>query len=225
LRTKRKIAGIFGIAVLAAIIVPVLPDAFWDRMRTIQTGAEATDESQMDTSQAGRLHFWRVAIVMGNDRPIIGIGLDAFNYMYDYYDFRNGAFGTKRSVHSSWFGLLAEVGYVGLAIFVVLISRAFYFTWAGARRTVRPRPTCGLQHRARSRPHRVPVGGSFIPHQYNEMLWHFIALSFVFERLVRERLAVPAAVPAEAKPAARPGMWPTQPAVVSGRRGTMRDRR
>ena len=32
----------------------------------------------------------------------------------------NGVYGPKRAVHSSWFGILAEVGYPGLAMFVAI---------------------------------------------------------------------------------------------------------
>jgi O-antigen ligase len=95
-------------------------------MGTIQTAAVAEDDTQMDVSSAGRLHFWQVAIVMANAEPIVGIGFDSYMYQYDAYDFSNGRYGRLKAVHSAWFGMVAEMGYVGLIIFILLIMNAFY---------------------------------------------------------------------------------------------------
>jgi len=203
LRAKYKMRTLIGVVMLVAIIYPVMPNAFWERMGTIQTAAEAEDESELDTSQAGRLHFWRVGADMGNDRPFWGVGFDAYNHMYDAYDFREGAFGKKRSVHSAWFGMLAEVGYVGLGMFLILIGRAFYINWR-ARKMAKARPDLAnlVAYGTALEASLVAfaVGGTFVPFQYNEMLWHFIALTIVLDRLIKERLALPAPVPiAQAK--------------------------
>ncbi|HEX5069855.1 MAG TPA: O-antigen ligase family protein, partial [Vicinamibacterales bacterium] len=199
LRTKRKIRTLLVVGVIAAIIYPVLPDVFWERMDSIQTAAVATDDSQMDTSSAGRLHFWKVAVEMANAHPILGIGFNSYNYQYDHYDFSNGRYGKLRAVHSAWFGMLAEMGYVGLIIFILLLINAFYVNFR-ARRLARTRPDMrNLVIYGTALEGALVVfgiGGSFVPHQYNEMLWHFIALTAVMDRLVRDRMRSPLPVPA-----------------------------
>jgi probable O-glycosylation ligase (exosortase A-associated) len=196
LRTKRKIRSLLAVGIVVAIIYPVLPDAFWNRMSTIRTAAEATSPEQRDWSSAGRLHFWDVALVMANDHPWLGVGFNSYNFLYDRYDFSGGEFGKGRAVHSAWFGMIAEVGYVGLGIFLVLFVRAFYVNWH-ARRLAKRRPDMAnlVAYGTALETAMVvfAVGGSFVPHQYNEMLWHFVALTIVIDRLVRERIAQPVA--------------------------------
>jgi len=201
LRTKRKIRAILAVAIIVGIIYPVLPNAFWDRMGSIQTAANANDDTEMDASSAGRLHFWKVAVVLADAHPVLGIGFDSYNYQYDLYDFSNGAYGRLKAVHSAWFGMLAEMGYVGLTIFILLILNAFYVNFR-ARRLAKTRPDMknlviygtALEGALVA----FAVGGSFVPHQYNEMLWHFIALTVVLDRLVRDRMTSPIPVPVAA---------------------------
>lgn len=194
-RAKHKIRTAVAVAIVVAVIAPVLPDEFWERMGTIQTAAEAENESELDISQRGRLHFWRVGRAMADERPFFGVGFNAYNYMYDTYDSSNGAYGTRRSVHSAWFGMAAEMGYFGLAIFLLLIVRALWINFK-ARRMARSRPDLAnlVAYGTALEAALVTfaVGGAFVPFQYNEMLWHFLALTIVLDRLVRERLAMPA---------------------------------
>ena len=73
LRSDRKARTLVAGAIVAALVLPVLPQAFWARMATITAPAEERDDSQ-----TGRLHFWQVAIVMANERPFLGVGHGAY---------------------------------------------------------------------------------------------------------------------------------------------------
>ena len=61
---------------------------------------------------------------MAAQNPVFGVGLNAFNKAYDDYDFLKGGYGKGRSVHSSWFGMLAELGYVGFTLYVSILILA-----------------------------------------------------------------------------------------------------
>ena len=219
--SKKKLQTLAGVAIVALLIYPVLPQAFWDRMNTIPTGTEEIQTSE-DNSTRTRLHFWRVAIAMANANPFTGIGHNAYNVRYNEYDFLHGQYGRVRSVHSSWFGVLAEYGYLGLFLFVGIIANAFI--------------TCRrAQHQAKRHPElknlgafangieralvAFVIGGSFVIFQYTEMLWHTLALSIVVGRLVRERAAALAASPQHAMavttPAALPAFNPVRPSVAA----------
>jgi len=204
LRTKQKFRAVFAVLVVAAVIYPVLPTAFWERMDTIQTAATAEQETELDTSTAGRLHFWRVAVNMGNDNPLLGVGFEAYPWLYNRYDFSGGRFGPRRAVHSAWYGLFAEGGYLGLAIFAAIFVRAFYVNWK-ARHLAKTRPdmaSLAIYGVALEAALLVfVVGGTFVPHQYNEMLWHFLALTIALDHLVRQRVAQPAPTRADVLPA------------------------
>ncbi len=68
-RSPHKFKTLAAVVLAAAVILPVLPQPFWDRMSTITASGE-----ERDASQQGRLHFWQVAFAMANDRPLLGVG-------------------------------------------------------------------------------------------------------------------------------------------------------
>jgi probable O-glycosylation ligase (exosortase A-associated) len=203
LRSAHKIRVLAAIAVIAAIVLPVMPDAFWERMGTINTFRETGE-----TSALSRLHFWEVALIMAEQNPLFGVGFQGYNTSYDSYDFGGGEYGQGRSVHSAWFGVLAETGYVGLAIYVALLASAF-LACRSVRRAHRDDPA-----RAELRAYALAVetalvafavGGTFLPFQYNEMYLSFLGLSIVLWNLSHPRPAeAPAAMPAPAVRLAAP---------------------
>jgi probable O-glycosylation ligase (exosortase A-associated) len=197
LRSTRRVAAVAGIVVAGVIIVPTLPNAFWDRMNTINTPAGQNLEG--DPGE-GRLHFWAVAVKMANDNPLFGVGFNAFNENYDTYDDSLGLYGQGRSVHSAWFGVLAELGYPGLILFLLQILLAL-----GACRRARRASKSGKQFASLGQFAFALeaglvvffVGGSFLPFQYVEMLWHWFALTIALDGLSCTALAS-AAVPVSA---------------------------
>jgi putative inorganic carbon (HCO3(-)) transporter len=183
LRSHRRVPALIGIVLAVAIIVPALPTAFWDRMSTIKAPAEVTDESAL-----GRLHFWDVAITMANRNPLFGIGHNAYNVAYDEYDFSHGAFGPQRSVHSAWFGVLAELGYPGLILFISQVLLAFAAAWRARRVAALDPELADLRKFAFAIEAALVafvIGGSFVPFQYNEMFWHVIGLSIALDVMTR----------------------------------------
>jgi probable O-glycosylation ligase (exosortase A-associated) len=200
IRSKVRPSAIIGVALAIAITLPAMPDAFWERMQTINTAAEIETSdtpgtapgNAEDFSTAGRLHFWRVAQRMAMDRPFTGVGMHVFNAVYNDYDFSRGAFGKRRSVHSSWFGVMAELGFIGLGLFIVFFIRGFLIA-GHARRVARRYPqfkSLGLYGSAIEGALVVfAVGGTFITFQYNEFIWHFFALSIALQALLNEEQA------------------------------------
>jgi O-antigen ligase len=156
-------------------------------MQTIQTAADDTESA--DFSIVSRLHFWGVALDMAADRPLTGVGHNAFNVMYDKYDSSGGEWGQGRSVHNSWLGIAAELGYSGFFIFVLLMGYAFRACFRARSLAKRdPKLENFRQYAAAIEAALVvfAVGGSFVPWQYCEMLWHTLALSAVLNQLVND---------------------------------------
>lgn len=173
LRSEHKVRAMFAIVVLAVASTAVMPQAFWDRMDTIRAPTQ-----DLDTSAAGRLHFWKVAVDMAAQNPVTGVGLNGFLASYQSYN-RSGQFSGDRAAHSIWFGILADLGYPGLFLFVAIWSISVFSCWRVQRR-------CTNEEQRELRLYATAlmtslivygVAGSFLSHHYNEMAWHFFGLS------------------------------------------------
>jgi len=76
-------------------------------------------EAGIDESAMGRLYAWEAAWNMALDNPIFGVGIS--NFYYNYFSYSTHWDGLNHAVHSTWFGILAETGFLGLILFVALI--------------------------------------------------------------------------------------------------------
>jgi len=96
-----------------AVVVLYLVAGISDRA----SGGEA--EEGIDESAMGRIYAWEAAFKMALDNPLTGVGLN--NFFSNYFFYSSYWDGLNHAVHSTWFGVLAETGFVGLIIFVALI--------------------------------------------------------------------------------------------------------
>lgn len=83
-----------------------------------QSGGAA--EEGIDESSQGRLNAWETAWNMAKARPLTGVGLA--NFAPNYFFFTNDWDGKPHAVHSTWFGILAETGFPGIAAFLTLVG-------------------------------------------------------------------------------------------------------
>ena len=101
-------------------------DSFIERMSTL--GEQTAVDSERETG-ATRMAFWKAAWDMAKDYPF-GKGYRGFNkvgYHYIPQDVNTGR-SRERTVHSSWFEALSEVGYLGLFLFIMMIFFSFKTT-------------------------------------------------------------------------------------------------
>ena len=203
---RRRVGALLGLAVFAGVaylVVPV-PQGYLDRLQTIQTYEEVDDESALS-----RLHFWRVATMMASNRAF-GVGMRNFEAAYNQYDFSYGQFGVRRSVHSSHFQVLAELGFPGAFIWIVMFALSF---------------ALGLRVRRRSRhPDLTPeerrfyftmanglmvsmvgfiVGGAFVASALNDVTWLTFAMMASLDRLAHQPVSLPVLAPARTQLAGR----------------------
>lgn len=208
-RSGKKVRALVVTVALGAAVASVMPDAFWDRMNTI-----TVDENQeRESSSAGRLYFWEVATYMAEARPWQGVGFNAYRMAFPKYDRSGGGWGDDRAVHSAWFGVLSEMGYPGLVIFVSVIGTTLVACGRMRRRSLQLPPAQQAPMRAYATALQVSlvvycVGVTFLNGQYNEMFWHFVALSIALEMILARALAAAAVTDETAEP---PGEFvPTQ---------------
>lgn len=76
-------------------------------------------EVGIDESAKGRLYAWEAAFWMAVHNPLTGVGIN--NFVYNYWDYSHYWDGKNHAVHSTWFGVLAETGFLGFSLFVSLV--------------------------------------------------------------------------------------------------------
>jgi len=167
---------------LAALAVPLIlgfmPETWWDRMGTIETYDE-------DESAVGRLEAWAFAwnIAVNN---FLGGGFEALTV------------SGMRDVHSIYFEVLSEHGFVGLAMFLMLLA----FTWLSAGWIIRNARKHAELKWAESLARMLQVSGiaycvsgAFLGMAYFDFIYLMIALTVATRRLVAQHLASLAPVP------------------------------
>lgn len=110
LKSRNKfITGVY-MAMAMAIIAAVMPQEWYDRMNTIET-------YQTDDSALGRINAWHTAINVAKDR-ITGGGFE----MFQPPTFSQYAPESWRvhDVHSIYFEIMGEHGFIGFALFMLL---------------------------------------------------------------------------------------------------------
>lgn len=111
IRSKLLVACLGGVGMIVLIAFAGISDR--------SSGGAA--ESGVDESAQGRLYAWQAAFKMANTHPFSGVGLD--NFTMNYFFYSEHWDGMNHAVHSTWFGVLAETGYIGLIIFLMLIVK------------------------------------------------------------------------------------------------------
>ena len=199
-RSPRKFRALIAAATISGLVFLVMPQQFWDRMNTIN----ASEEDRGDSAE-GRLHFWSVARVMANAKPLTGVGFDGFSQSYEDYN-TSGDFGGERAAHSVWFGLLADMGYPGLLLFVLLWGSSLMSCWRVSAKCKGDPQRKDLRLYANALMTSLvtfAAGGTFLPFQYNEMIWHFFGLATTLAFLVEEQpvhVTAPVAAPVARQP-------------------------
>lgn len=121
---QKKMAILITLAGLSGAVY-LADDDFISRVTGISQDIENKDEQE---TGATRMIFWEAAWEMTKDYPF-GNGYRGFNYYSPIYIPENIDTGGKRSrsVHSTWFETLTEVGYLGLAAFIFMLWSAWQY--------------------------------------------------------------------------------------------------
>jgi len=111
-RVRSKLLLVSGGAIAVAILFVVAGIS--------ERASGGAAEEGIDESAMGRLYAWEAAWNMALDNPIFGVGIS--NFYYNYFSYSTHWDGLNHAVHSTWFGVLAESGFVGLILFICLIT-------------------------------------------------------------------------------------------------------
>ncbi|MDP2025304.1 putative O-glycosylation ligase, exosortase A system-associated [Sulfuriferula sp.] len=124
LKTRNKLFTGLIMALAVAAIVSIMPAQWYQRMNTIDT-------YQTDASAQGRINAWWTAFNLSKDRPLVGGGFDTFQP--DVYQVYAPDPLNVHDVHSIYFEMLGEHGWVGFGLFMLLA----WLTWRKGARIIR----------------------------------------------------------------------------------------
>lgn len=120
---KQRIAAVLIVIVGLSGAIYQTDDVFWGRMETL---SNIQDESK---SGSHRYRMWLSTFDLVADYPQ-GVGANGYNVLSERYV--DAALFAKRqtqkAVHSSWFQALAEVGWLGLLVYIGLVVSCFRLT-------------------------------------------------------------------------------------------------
>jgi len=123
-KRNQKLKAI-GIGMLGIIALGMVVDqSALERFMSIQNNTQLSEEKETGST---RVFFWLAAIDMAIDKPF-GAGYKGFEYFAPVYIPENIDTGghRNRSVHSSWFEALTEVGWLGLFLLSLMIYKAYF---------------------------------------------------------------------------------------------------
>jgi O-antigen ligase len=80
----------------------------------------ASEGAIVDESSEGRLTAWRAATSMAIHNPLTGVGIA--NFTANYFEYSDTWDGKPHAVHSTWFGILGEIGVPGFVTLMVLVT-------------------------------------------------------------------------------------------------------
>jgi probable O-glycosylation ligase (exosortase A-associated) len=179
LKSRKKIMTSIFMAVAIGITAMVMPQQWYDRMNTIQTYQE-------DDSAMGRINAWQTAYRVAKER-ITGGGLN----MFQPPTFRRYAPDPDNvhDVHSIYFEVLGEQGFIGLALYLLL----GLLTWRRASRIIKQckknpenKWAGDLASMIQVSMVGYAVGGAFLGLAYFDLYYHLIAMVIILHTLLNK---------------------------------------
>ena len=222
LKNSKRKAGSFALIGLVSVLVFALaPETWFSRLNTINTAND-------DNSFIGRVVAWKISTLIALDRPFGG-GFHAVQ-LYPVWTMYGGAIdslgfiGTgpagdyPKAAHSIYFEVLGDLGFVGLAIFLSLITVGFKNTMVlkrYARRDPRQRWAGDLGNAMQISLVVYCVSGALLSMAYFEALYILLILLSRTRKSVEALMAEEASAPSTRAGAGR--MPPTQGGPRTGR--------
>ena len=209
LKSRHKLAtGLLGLVAVIAVLL-LMPEQYYDRMTTIRT-------YDQDASAMGRINAWWTAYNLARDRPLVGGGFDVLLMRWIFHVYSPNPEHVV-DVHSIYFEVLGEHGFVALAMFLML----WIFSWFTAQRVIRA---------TRADPERrwladlcamlqvslvgYLAGGAFLGLAYFDLPYHLLAIVVIASRLAQQPVVAQQATGASlADGAARGGRMLPEPAA------------
>ncbi len=192
--TVRSRAGFLPLvlgALLVAALPNIMPSAWFDRMNTINT-------ANQDASFEGRLAAWKTSWNVAKARPLLGGGFSAIQMKWVTDQYKSpGSLTEGKAAHSIYFEVLGDHGFVGLLLYLALLTAALKNTISTLRRAAGDPSLYWAREMARTMQACIVgflIGGAALSMAYYDGFLVLLALTACLDAVVR-RSEEPVAVP------------------------------
>ena len=176
-KTKALVALVLTVLVGSAFV----PQSWVERIQTVQ-------HYEQDSSAMSRINSWHTSYNLASDR-LIGGGFDSMQ-AETYIRYSPGPLRPRAlNAHSIYFEVLAEHGFIGLGLFLLLGAMALRTsTWIRQRTEGRDNLTWAHELAASTRLGLIGyfVGGAFLNLAYFDLYYHMTGI-LVLTRVIVER--------------------------------------
>lgn len=178
LQTKRKLTLIIIGALAIGVGLAAAPAEWFERMNTVQNYEE-------DKSANSRFNSWTFGWEFALKNPIFGGGFRVFTLNIDPIEDR------WLDAHSIYFEVLAEHGFPGLALFLLILA-ALFFNGLHIAKVCKPYPELGwagdLGRKLSLSITLYAACGALLSLAFHPILYDFFALSIALRHLVHRRI-------------------------------------
>src|SRR5262249_24572975 len=107
------------------------PETVKERIMATNEQVENSDDTQLEGSAQARIDTWTTSVEIAKKHLIDGVGFGAIGYILRDTGMNLGLTHTKDSTHNTYLRVLAEMGIIGLGLFLYLIWRCWTLSLAG----------------------------------------------------------------------------------------------
>lgn len=198
-----KTRGKFILLALAVVALPVMlsfvPQKWFDRMSTI-------DDYQQEGSAVSRINSWHFAANVALHRPLVGGGFRPYENQEAWLRYAPPDARKPREIHSIFFKVLGEQGFVGLFLFLLML----FLSWRNVvwvRRQTKDVPEFKWAYDLASMllvsGVAYGVGGALLPLPYFDLAYQLLAVVVLVRVQVRQAMPVTATARKDARPLAK----------------------
>ncbi|HCB30644.1 MAG TPA: hypothetical protein DEP50_07965 [Acinetobacter lwoffii] len=178
--------SILPLIVIIVVVNLYASNTFWDRMSTMLNPKEDYNMS----AGGGRVEIWKSGLKMMIRRPLNGVGINAFEFAEGatHTDLTTGISGKWNAAHNSFIQIGAELGLIGLFLFIKLLSSSII-----AIRDCRANPGGGMQLWLLDGIEVAIYGyittGFFLSQAYSSIFYMLIALAVIIQKLEKQAIS------------------------------------
>lgn len=197
LKSRNKFFSAILIVAAVSLIASIMPASWHERMNTIENYQE-------DRSAQGRINAWWTAWNVAQERPLVGGGFEMFQYPV----FKSYAPNPDmvHDVHSIYFEILGEHGFVGLGLWLLLGFLAWRTgSWVIKRAKRNPDQKWAADLAAMVQVSLVAywVSGAFLGLAYFDLYYHLIMILVITKVVLLQPVTQVPVSPERKKPRRR----------------------